>query len=104
MLPFVPPNCKRVLDVGCGKGNSSVETLKRFRSIEVWGIEPVVSAATEAATKLDHVIEGMFLPGAELPAGSFDAIFFNDVLEHLFDPGGGTSIGAHAAWSRRSRN
>jgi SAM-dependent methyltransferase len=85
MLPFVPPNCKRVLDVGCGKGYFG-EALKQSREIEVWGIEPVAAAAAEAATKLDHVVEGMFTPEADLPVESFDGIFFNDVLEHLFDP------------------
>ncbi len=85
MLRFVPPNCKRVLDVGCGKGGFG-ELLKNTWDIEVWGIEPVTIAAAEAATKLDHVIDGMFTPETVLPQGSFDAIFFNDVLEHFFDP------------------
>jgi 2-polyprenyl-3-methyl-5-hydroxy-6-metoxy-1,4-benzoquinol methylase len=85
MQQFVPANCKRILDVGCGQGKFG-ELLKQSRSIEVWGIEPVAAAAAEAATKLDHVIEGMFIPEADLPSENFDAIFFNDVLEHLFDP------------------
>lgn len=85
MLQFVPATCKRVLDVGCSKGNFG-KLLKQSRPIEVWGIEPVATAAAEAATKLDHVIEGMFTPEADLPMESFDAIFFNDVLEHVYDP------------------
>jgi 2-polyprenyl-3-methyl-5-hydroxy-6-metoxy-1,4-benzoquinol methylase len=85
MLPFVPANCRRVLDVGCGQGNFG-EALKRDRKIEVWGLEPVASAAAEAATKLDRAIEGIFTPDAGLPPASFDAIIFNDVLEHLPDP------------------
>jgi len=85
MLAYVPEHCQKVLDVGCGRGNFG-KSLKQIRSIEVWGIEPVASAAAEAATKLDHVIEGIFAPESDLPQGSFDAIFFNDVLEHLVDP------------------
>jgi 2-polyprenyl-3-methyl-5-hydroxy-6-metoxy-1,4-benzoquinol methylase len=85
MLPFVPATCKRVLDVGCGKGNFG-EALKQSRKVEVWGLEPVASAAAEAATKLDRVIEGTFTPDADLPPASFDAIIFNDVLEHLMEP------------------
>jgi 2-polyprenyl-3-methyl-5-hydroxy-6-metoxy-1,4-benzoquinol methylase len=85
MLRFVPPDCQRVLDVGCGKGNFG-EALKQSRKIEVWGIEPVASAVAEAAGKLDRAIEGMFTPETDLPRESFDAIIFNDVLEHLPDP------------------
>ncbi len=85
MLRFVPPGCQRVLDVGCSQGNFGA-MLKQTRQLEVWGIEPVATAAAEAAAKLDHVIEGVFAPETDLPPASFDAIFFNDVLEHLFDP------------------
>jgi 2-polyprenyl-3-methyl-5-hydroxy-6-metoxy-1,4-benzoquinol methylase len=85
MLRFVPPDCRRVLDVGCGKGNFG-EALKQSRPVEVWGIEPVPDAATEAAAKLDRVITGMFNPEADLPRATFDAVTFNDVLEHLLDP------------------
>lgn len=85
MLPFVPSDCKRVLDVGCGRGNFG-KLLKQTRPVEVWGIEPVAAAAVVAATQLDFVIEGAFTPDANLPPASFDAIFFNDVLEHLLDP------------------
>jgi 2-polyprenyl-3-methyl-5-hydroxy-6-metoxy-1,4-benzoquinol methylase len=85
MLPFVPPECRRLLDVGCGDGNFG-ELLKQTRSLEVWGIEPVTAAAASAATKLDRVIEGTFSSELDLPSNHFDAIVFNDVLEHLFDP------------------
>jgi 2-polyprenyl-3-methyl-5-hydroxy-6-metoxy-1,4-benzoquinol methylase len=85
MLPFVPSDCKRVLDVGCGRGNFG-QALKQERKIEVWGLEPVAAAAAEAATKLDRVIEGIFTPDANLPPANFDVITFNDVLEHLLDP------------------
>jgi 2-polyprenyl-3-methyl-5-hydroxy-6-metoxy-1,4-benzoquinol methylase len=85
MLPFIPARCRRVLDVGCGEGAFG-ESLKRAREIEVWGVEPIESAAAIASTKLDRVVEGVFGPETALPAGTFDCVLFNDVLEHMIDP------------------
>jgi len=85
MLPFVPVNCGRLLDVGCAEGAFG-ETLKRARGVEVWGVEPIQSIAAIAMTKLDRVIEGTFGPDTNLPSHTFDSIVFNDVLEHMIDP------------------
>ncbi|HEX3660345.1 MAG TPA: class I SAM-dependent methyltransferase [Acidobacteriaceae bacterium] len=85
MLPFIPASCRRLLDVGCAEGTFG-DSLKRARGIEVWGVEPTRSAAASARTKLDNVIEGMFGPETALPAGSFDCVLFNDVLEHMLAP------------------
>jgi SAM-dependent methyltransferase len=85
MLCFVPANCRRLLDVGCGTGNFGA-SLKQNRQIEVWGVEPFASAAAKAADKLDRVITGPFEPETNLPAGAFDCIVFNVVLEHMVEP------------------
>ena len=85
MLSFVPSHCRRVLDVGCGAGAFG-ELLKKTRKVEVWGIEPVGSAAAEASSKIDHVVNRSFDSGSELPCGMFDCIVFNDVLEHMVFP------------------
>jgi len=85
MLPFIPVDCRRVLDVGCAEGAFG-ESLKRLRGIEVWGVEPFHSAAEKAKSKLDWVVEGVFGPELALPEGTFDCILFNDVLEHLPAP------------------
>lgn len=84
ILDFIPAGSTRVLDVGCGGGGFGL-TLKATRSVEVWGVEPVVEAAAMARTRLDHVVQGFFDPEAELPRGYFDAITFNDSLEHFPD-------------------
>ena len=93
MLAFLPPDCQRVLDVGCGRGNFGA-LLKKNRAVEVWGLEPVAAAATEAATKLDRVVEGIFTLDTDLPTAHFDAVFFNDVLEHLMDPAEALQVAA----------
>ena len=85
ILPFVPSDCHRLLDVGCGAGAFG-ESLKHTRKIEIWGVEPVSTAAEKASARLDHVVNGTFGPESALPAGAFDCIVFNDVLEHMITP------------------
>jgi 2-polyprenyl-3-methyl-5-hydroxy-6-metoxy-1,4-benzoquinol methylase len=85
MVPFVPANCRRMLDVGCADGAFG-EALKKTREIEIWGVEPTKSAAATAKVKLDRVVEGVFDRQTVLPPKSFDCILFNDVLEHMFAP------------------
>ncbi len=86
MLPFVPKDVKRLLDVGCGVGEFG-KLVKTERDAHVTGIELFSDAANQARTKIDVVLEGdvnKHLAG--LPDASFDCIAFNDVLEHLVDP------------------
>lgn len=85
MLPYIPENIDKILEVGCGNGQFS-ELLKKIRSAEVWGIELNEKAAAIAAQKLDRVICAPFDSQLNLPKNYFDCIIFNDVLEHLVDP------------------
>ncbi|MEQ1661842.1 MAG: class I SAM-dependent methyltransferase [Thiobacillus sp.] len=84
ILDFIPAGSVRVLDVGCGGGGFG-RTLKAARAVEVWGVEPVAEAAAMARADLDRVVEGYFDPAVDLPRGYFDAITFNDSLEHFPD-------------------
>ncbi len=87
MLPFVPMGASRLLDVGCGTGNFGA-LVKRERGLEVWGQELTPASAAAARQQLDHVLCGDITAQLdELPDAHFDVITFNDVLEHLADPG-----------------
>lgn len=85
MLPYISNDAKIILDIGCGQGNFALQLLKPER--EVWGIEPDAASAQIASEKLHRVfnkkIEDCI---AEIPDNYFDAIIFNDVLEHMIDP------------------
>ena len=86
ILQFVPGHADKILDVGCGTGNFAYK-LKKMYECEAWGIEPNDAVARIAAQKLDKVIINVFSPDLpELKGNEFDAIIFNDVLEHLVNP------------------
>ncbi len=86
MLAYLPDGCKTLLDVGCGEGNFA-HYIKQTHQLEAWGIELMEGPGQEAGKKLDKVFIGPcenFLE--QLPDNFFDAIYCNDVLEHLVDP------------------
>jgi SAM-dependent methyltransferase len=82
---LVPPGCRRVLEVGCGAGRLG-RSLKG-RGHHVTGIELVPEVAEEARLCLDRVeTADVEVAGFPFAPGSFDAIIFADVLEHLVNP------------------
>jgi 2-polyprenyl-3-methyl-5-hydroxy-6-metoxy-1,4-benzoquinol methylase len=85
MIPFIPLNVSKILEIGCGEGNFGA-ALKN-EGVEVWGIEYSHEEAKVAESKLDKVFAGdVFLHLDKLPDNYFDVIVCNDVLEHLTDP------------------
>lgn len=84
MLEMLPPEVKSILDVGCGNGNFGESVKKKF-SCKVWGIEPETGPYMQANKKLDKVINAFFSENLIIEE-TFDAIVFNDVLEHMADP------------------
>jgi SAM-dependent methyltransferase len=86
LLPLVPADSRRVLDVGSARGRFGV-ALKQRQPCEVWGIEPDLDAAGAATAVLDRVLACRVEQAlSDLPDGAFDLVTFNDSLEHLPDP------------------
>jgi 2-polyprenyl-3-methyl-5-hydroxy-6-metoxy-1,4-benzoquinol methylase len=85
---LVPRTSRKILDVGCSTGKLGA-SLKRATGAHVTGIELSESMAREAVHVLDEVHCGdaqKILEEGKLKNGSFDAIIFADILEHLIDP------------------
>jgi 2-polyprenyl-3-methyl-5-hydroxy-6-metoxy-1,4-benzoquinol methylase len=87
IIPLLPKHVNRVLEIGCGTGNT-LAYLKGNNYCEwIGGVELFQEAATEAATKLDWIYEGNV---EEMKLGiqprSIDMILCLDVLEHLINP------------------
>jgi 2-polyprenyl-3-methyl-5-hydroxy-6-metoxy-1,4-benzoquinol methylase len=87
LIELVPGTGNRVLEIGCGAGNTG-EALKRAgKAVEVIGIERDPEAARWAAGKLDGVLQMSIEENTlALPPEYFDCIVAGDVLEHLQDP------------------
>ena len=87
MVSFVPETSRSILEVGCSSGAFGALLKERGPGVTVWGIEPDADSAGVATGRLDRVITGTFSADMpELDGKHFDAICFNDVLEHLANP------------------
>lgn len=83
MLPFLPPQYGKVLEVGCGAGAFRASLRE---DIEYWGVDPSESAEQALAKKVYRFCRGILEDVAqELPDQYFDLIVINDVMEHSFD-------------------
>jgi 2-polyprenyl-3-methyl-5-hydroxy-6-metoxy-1,4-benzoquinol methylase len=83
MLKFLPPNPRRLIDVGCGDGLFGAAVKRRYPECETWGVELMANAAQKAALLNDRVIQTPFESANELPEAYFDVVTMNDVLEHM---------------------
>jgi 2-polyprenyl-3-methyl-5-hydroxy-6-metoxy-1,4-benzoquinol methylase len=73
----------RLLDVGCGSGD--LAAVFKDHGFEVSGVEPSEAGARYARGRGLDVHHGT-LDDAPWAPGSFDAVIFNHVLEHVGDP------------------
>lgn len=90
MLRFLPQTCRRLLDVGCGRGATTAAIRARGPLDWAGGVELVeTEAARIPAGLFDEVwtgdAEALAFQAAIAP-GSLDAILCLDVLEHMVDP------------------
>lgn len=83
VLALKPPPAA-VLDVGCGNGET-LEALVR-RGYDAQGFEVDEVAARVGIARGLRVALARDLAGAAFPAGAFDTILLNHVLEHTHDP------------------
>lgn len=90
MVPFLPAGARTALDVGCGAGTFAGQLRAVAPQLRLWAVEPdrAGAAAAAASGHFVAVVRGGFpAAAAELPSGLFDCVFFNDVLEHVVEPG-----------------
>ena len=82
---------KRVLDVGCGRGELVIQSA--MRGAEAWGIDYAQAAVEIAADALGSVeaplrerthVEQMDVKALRFEDGFFDTVFMMDVVEHLY--------------------
>ncbi|AGY59720.1 class I SAM-dependent methyltransferase [Gloeobacter kilaueensis] len=85
LLRRVPPETKRLLDLGCGSGGFGAK-FKHTHACEVVGVTFSEPEQQIAAQLLDHVLQSD-LNSCDLRAlGQFDCIVCSHVLEHLYQP------------------
>jgi SAM-dependent methyltransferase len=89
LVAQVDPDAGRVLEIGCGFGNTSAAIKRVKHAREAWGVEVVPEVAQKAMDNpaLDRVFCGdIAVVVNELPEDGFSHIIAGDVLEHLIDP------------------
>jgi 2-polyprenyl-3-methyl-5-hydroxy-6-metoxy-1,4-benzoquinol methylase len=83
VMPFVPQDAKKILEIGCGKGAFRQNFPKE---IEYWGVEPHRQSAIVASFSMTKVLIGdVFSVQEQMPDDYFDLIICNDVIEHIAD-------------------
>ncbi len=86
MLEFIPENCKKVIEIGCGEGKFA-NLVKQSKNCEAWGIDTHEKSVEAASKILDRALLGDFEQNEKhLPVGAFDVVILNDVLEHMVSP------------------
>jgi SAM-dependent methyltransferase len=89
ILERIPPGVQRLLDVGCGGGETAAEAKRLHRGLTAEGVDRDGGPRDFARRELDafHAGEALAVLGALAARGAtFDVLLFADVLEHCEDP------------------
>ena len=86
-LSLLPRKINRLLEIGCGSGNTLKYIKDNYQCDWACGVELVHEAAEIACSKVNLVIEGD-IENIDLPIEpeTLDVILCLDVLEHLINP------------------
>ncbi len=89
ILSLLPQKINRLLEIGCGSGNTLKYIKDNYQCDWACGVELVHEAAEIARSKVDLVIEGD-IENIDLPIEpeTLGVILCLDVLEHLINPWG----------------
>src|SRR4030043_257107 len=87
IINLIPAGENKILEIGCGTGNTGKALKEQGRAVEVIGIEKIPTAAETAKKNLNAVItadvETLKMP---FDKGYFDYIIAADIMEHLYNP------------------
>ena len=79
-------NPKRILDIGCGSGNSTHELKKRWPNAEIVGIDNSKSMVEKARSLYDDTKFILMDATEDLsPLGKFDIVFSNAAIQRIPD-------------------
>ena len=76
----------RVIDLGCGKGDFTLKVKDRMNCKEIYGVDILEDALTEARNKGIKAEKMDLNEGIKFSDSNFHVVVSNQVLEHLFFP------------------
>jgi 2-polyprenyl-3-methyl-5-hydroxy-6-metoxy-1,4-benzoquinol methylase len=89
IVELLPPDpAARVLEIGCGNGDTGAAVLAANKAHHYAGIDLDAGACDTARQRLSHVVKGDLetIDVRAAVGGDFDVVIASEVLEHLVDP------------------
>jgi len=87
IISLIPAGNNKILEIGCGTGNTGKTLKEKKKASKVIGIEIIEQAAKQAEKNLDKVFNtDIEVFDLQFTAEYFDYIILADILEHLHNP------------------